>query len=108
MPILKFKAIKAQEICSISKQLVDELQILLQCPRDYFTLEISEVKFIRDGGFVDGNPVIKISWFDRGQEIQDKVAEIVTKYVNKIGYENVDIIFKVFQENKYYENGKHF
>ncbi|MBU3136191.1 DUF1904 domain-containing protein [Clostridium gasigenes] len=108
MPILKFKAIEAQKICSISKQLVDELQVLLECPRDYFTLEVAEEKFIRDGEFVDGNPVIKISWFDRGQEIQDKVAEKVTKYVNGIGYENVDIIFTVLEENKYYENGKHF
>jgi hypothetical protein len=64
--------------------------------------------FIKDGEVVEGNPVIEISWFDRGQEIQDKTAKIITKYIQLIGYTNVDIIFITLDENKYYENGVHF
>jgi hypothetical protein len=108
MPLLRFRAIEAQDICTISASLVDDLQALLQCPRDYFTLEAIQSIFIKDGGFTNGSPVIEIAWFDRGQEVQDKVAEIVTNYMKSVGYNNLDVIFTKLDENKYYENGKHF
>ncbi|QGU94664.1 DUF1904 family protein [Clostridium bovifaecis] len=108
MPALKFKAIEAKNICSISKALVDELQEIVQCPRDYFTLEVAQSTFISDGEFVEGYPVVEVSWFDRGQEVQDKVAKAVTKHIKAIGYANVDVIFVALKENEYYENGDHF
>jgi hypothetical protein len=108
MPLLRFRAIEAKDICAISTDLVDELQALLQCPRDYFTLESVQSLFIQDGGFVNGSPVIEIAWFDRGQEIQDKVAAIVTNYMHSAGYKSVDVIFTKLEEQCYYENGKHF
>lgn len=108
MPILTIKAIHEEKICSISKELVDELEEIIKCPREYFTIEAVKSIFFRDGNVVDGYPIVEISWFDRGQEIQDKVAMVVTKYVKAIGYENVDVIFHTLEETKYYENGKHF
>lgn len=108
MPILRLRAIEPKKICTISKGLVDELQDLIKCPRDSFTLEAVQSEFIKDGEFVDGYPLVEISWFDRGQEIQDKTAGIITKYVQSIGYDDVDVVFKALDKNKYYENGKHF
>ncbi|GIM27609.1 hypothetical protein CPJCM30710_02750 [Clostridium polyendosporum] len=108
MPILRLRAIEPKKICTISTELIDELQQLIKCPRESFTLEVVQSLFIKDGEFVDGNPLVEISWFDRGQEIQDKTALIVTKYVNSMGYKDVDVIFKALDKNKYYENGKHF
>ena len=108
MPMLKIKGIGVANICKISKELIDELQELLQCPRDYFSLSVEQAVYIRDGEIVDGDPVVEVSWFDRGQEVQDKAAEIVTKCINSFGYTSVDVIFMVFDENRYYENGEHF
>jgi hypothetical protein len=108
MPTLRFRAVEPKKICNISKILVDELQVLLDCPRDYFNIESVQSIFINDGEYVEGYPFVEIAWFDRGQEIQDKAAEIVTKHIHSIGYSNVDIIFTILQKEKYYENGKHF
>lgn len=108
MPILTMRAMESSKICSISKNLIDELEKLLKCPRDYFNIEVVNSTFIKDGEIVKGYPIVDISWFDRGQELQDMVAEIVTKYIHSCGYNDVDIIFHSLCENNYYENGKHF
>jgi hypothetical protein len=108
MPFLRIRAMEPKKICTISKGLVDELQQLLQCPRDYFQLEVTHSTFIRDGEIVDGNPIIEVSLFDRGQEVQDQAARIITKYIQSIGYNNVDVIFRALEKNRYYENGNHF
>ena len=108
MPMIRFKAIEAEKVCEISKDLIDELQELIQCPRDYFSLAVDRSLYIRDGEFVKGEPVVEVAWFDRGQDVQDKAAKIITKYVNSKGYKSVDVIFTTLNENKYYENGEHF
>ncbi|MDW5298885.1 MAG: DUF1904 family protein [Sedimentibacter sp.] len=108
MPALKLKSIDAKKALAISKDLIDELQELIQCPRDYFSMELVQSSFIFDGEFVEGPPAVDLFWFDRGQEVQDKTAKIITKYINSIGYESVDVIFHSLEESKYYENGKHF
>lgn len=108
MPMLKFKAIETESVCKISKKLIDELQDLIQCPRDYFSLAIDQSVYINDGEIVKGDPIVEVSWFDRGQEVQDKAAKIITKYVNLAECKNVDVIFFVLDESKYYENGEHF
>lgn len=108
MPILKLKSIEAQKACAVSKALINELQELLQCPRDYFTIEIIQSKFIADGEFVQGPAMVEVSWFDRGQEVQDTAAKIITKHINSAGYKNVDVIFHPLEKSRYYENGEHF
>lgn len=108
MPIMRFKAIEVTKVCKISKELIDELQELIQCPRDYFTIEVDQSVYIKDGYIVEGSPVVEVAWFDRGQQIQDKAAKIITKYINSAGYPNVDVIFFSLDESRYYENGEHF
>jgi len=108
MPILTLRAIKEHEAVSISRGLIDELEELLECPRDYFTLELRNSTFIKDGDICNGYPMVDVSWFARGQEIQDKVAKIITKYIKELGYETVEITFHVLEEKLYYENGVHF
>lgn len=108
MPALKLKAINEKKVLNISKELIDELQELIQCPRDYFSIEVIQSKYIMDGKFVGGPPMIDVLWFDRGQEVQDKAAKIITKHINSIGYKSVDVIFHSLDKNKYYENGEHF
>jgi hypothetical protein len=108
MPQLKVRGIELIRLCEISKLLVDELEELLKCPRNYFTIECINSTFVMDGEIAMDYPIIEIAWFDRGQEIQDNVAKIVTNHMHKVGYKSVDIIFTVLEEKKYYENGEHF
>jgi hypothetical protein len=108
MPALKLIAIDGKKALTISKELIDELQELMQCPRDYFSIEVAQSKYIMDGKFVGGPQMVEVYWFDRGQEIQDKAAKIITKHVHSIGYKSVDVIFHPLDKNKYYENGEHF
>jgi hypothetical protein len=108
MPMLRFKGIEVTKICKISKELIDELQELIQRPRDHFTIEVDQAVYIKDGEIVEGAPVVEVSWFDREQEIQDKAAKIITKHVNYIEYPNVDVIFFALDKSRYYENGQHF
>ncbi|WP_432401935.1 DUF1904 domain-containing protein [Wukongibacter sp. M2B1] len=108
MPQLKIRGIGTNKLKEISKELIDDLTEIVGCPRDYFTIECISTTSIFDGEIVDTYPFIEIAWFDRGQEIQDKVAKIITKYVNKIGVQDLDMTFTIFDKSRYYENGKHF
>ncbi len=108
MPILTMKALSSDEVIKISKELVDELEATIKCPREYFTLEITNSTFVVDGEISKGYPIVDISWFDRGQEIQDEVAKIVTKHIGSLGYDTIDVIFHSLEEKRYYENGEHF
>ncbi|WP_300382343.1 DUF1904 family protein [Clostridium sp.] len=105
MPMIKFKAIEAKDVCSISKNLIDELEELINRPRKHFSLSVDQSVYVKDGEVVKGEPVIEVLWVDRSQEIQDKAAKIITKYMNSVGYSNLDIIFSALDKSKYYKNG---
>lgn len=108
MPQLKFRGIKQEALCTISKLLVDQLENLLKCPRSYFTLEHIPSTFISEGKILEGYPFVEVAWFDGGQDTQDKTAEIITSILKNAGYPNCDISFTLFNKTAYYENGKHF
>ena len=108
MPQLKVIGVEVNDLCKISADMVQEMQELLQCPKNYFTLECINSTYIMDGEIVKAYPKVDIAWFDRGQEVQDTMAKIVTKYIHSVGYKDVDVIFSVLEEKKYYENGEHF
>lgn len=106
MPHIIIKGMKIGDVQKISKQMLDELEIIIQCPREYFTLEVAESTFIVDGERTHKDPFIQINWFDRGPQVQDKTAAAITEHICKAGYEHVEIFFIVLDRNKYYENGK--
>ena len=108
MPILKFNAIKANDVKLFSRDLVDELQRITGSPREYFTLEVISSVYIADGTEAEGPPIVEVGWFDRGQELQDMAAKAITRHVQSAGYQNVDVIFTIFRGDAYYENGQHF
>ena len=107
MPMLKFRGISAEEVKKESKFLVDRLAEVIECPKDYFTLEMIQSPYIFDGEFAPQPSIIEVSWFDRGQDIQDVVATILTEHFKK-DRECLDIFFNKLDTNDYYENGTHF
>ena len=72
------KRSKENQICEISEKMIDELVDAVKCPRDYFEIECIKSVAIRDGKIADVYPFVEVAWFDRGQEVQDTVAKIIT------------------------------
>lgn len=108
MPQLIIKGMEPDKIKRVSTPLIDELQEIIGCPRDYFTIEAVNSVFIMDGQLQQINPFVQVNWFDRGQEVQDRVAAAIYRHVLLAGYSQVETFFVVLEENRYYENQKHY
>lgn len=108
MPQITFKNIKRQSVIDMSKALTDELQSIINVPREHFALEHVDSMYIMDGKEAAEYPLIYVNLFDRGRETEDKVAKAITKHVQNAGYKNVDVIFTILERTRYYENGEHF
>ncbi|MCC0632686.1 MULTISPECIES: DUF1904 domain-containing protein [unclassified Clostridioides] len=109
MPQIKIRGIHENDICKISEKMIDDLVEAVKCPRDYFEIECIKSVAIRDGKIVEVYPFVEIAWFDRGQEVQDIVARIITDSIrNNLDVESMDLAFTLFEKEKYYENGEHF
>lgn len=108
MPQLIFKGVEQARVQAISKALVDELQQLVDCPRDYFTLEVPQTAHVFDGEYVAVSPLIQVNWFDRGQAVQDRVAQAITRHLQQAGCSQVDVFFVPLAAAQYYENGVHY
>jgi len=106
MPHIIIKGMSIVAVQQMSKQMIDELEVIIQCPREFFTLEVADSTFIVDGERTHKDPFVQINWFDRGPEVQDKTAIAITEHICRAGYGNVEIFFIVLERNKYYENGK--
>jgi hypothetical protein len=108
MPQIKIRGIDFNDVCKISQQMVNQLEKIVGCSRNDFTIECLQSTYVMNGKIVKGYPFIEVAWFDRGQNVQDRVAQSITKLVQQVGYPDVDVIFTVLDKNKYYENGEHF
>ena len=93
MPHIIIKGMSIADVQKISKKMIDELEIIIDCPREYFTLEVAESTFIVDGEMVSKDPFVQINWFDRGQEVQDKTVAAITEHICNAGYANVEMFF---------------
>ena len=108
MPHLFIRGITVEQVKTISTPLVQELADLCACGTDNFTLEVVHSTFVFDGKEVPGYPFIEVKWFERGQEIRDAFATMVTKQVQSLGIPEVEVAFSTFKESDYYFNGKSF
>ncbi|MGL4521711.1 MAG: DUF1904 family protein [Bacilli bacterium] len=107
MPMLKFTGIPQSEVLEKSKALLDDLERIIECPRDYFTLEVSNHTFVFDGEIVAPPTQIDVLWFDRGQTVQNAAAQAITQRFQN-NRECLDVVFHNLEASSYYENGKHF
>lgn len=108
MPQLIFKGITVDQVKKITTPLVQELAVLCNSEIDNFTFEIIHSTFVFEQEEVAGFPFVEVKWFERGQEIQDEFAKIITKHIHLLGIDEVEIAFTVFLESAYYLNGKNF
>jgi len=108
MPQLLIKGIASDKICKISKPLVEELANLCECGTDNFIIECLHSTAIFDGKVVDSFPFIEVKWFERGIEIRDQFAEIISKFILTLNIPEFEIAFIPYKEDSYYLNGKRF
>lgn len=110
MPHFRFRAVEPQTVQALSKPLTDELQPLIDSPREDFTFEYIYTTFFSEGEVSTAYPFVEVLWFDRGQQVQDKVAEAITQQVRGIVGEDIDVavIFTVLSPKAYYDNGEHY
>lgn len=108
MPQIIIKGMELDKVKAISTPLVNELQEIIGCPRDYFTIEVSSSAFIMDGKQTQISPLAQVNWFDRGQKVQDEAAAAICRHIISSGYSHAEIFFTVLEKNKYYENETHY
>ncbi|MEJ2762883.1 DUF1904 domain-containing protein [Photobacterium sp. MCCC 1A19761] len=111
MPHLRFRAVEFDNVKAMSTALVDELQPLMACPREDFTVEHVSTTFIFDGEVSDAYPFVEVLWFDRGQAVQDQVAAVITRQVrDELEDADLDVavIFTSLSPAAYYDNGTHY
>lgn len=108
MPQIIIKGMDVDKVKAISTSLVDELQRIMDCPRDYFQLEVSTSVFIMDGKQVEITPLVQVKWFDRGQRVQDQAAAAICRHGREAGYDQVETFFIPLEKERYYDNENHY
>mgnify|MGYP001320387092 CR=1 FL=1 len=111
MPHLRISGMERQHIMHMSTALIDALAILVECPRDHFTIELLATEFIFDDQMdANGYPMVEVLWFTRGKVIQDEVATQITSAIRSQLGDDIDIgvRFTQLSQRDYYENGRHF
>jgi phenylpyruvate tautomerase PptA (4-oxalocrotonate tautomerase family) len=102
--------VEPQIVEILSKSLIDELQPYMSCPREDFTFEAIDTRFFHEGSASEAYPFVEVLWFDRGQEKQDAIAQVITLQVREALGEDLDVavIFNALTPSAYYDNGEHY
>ena len=104
MPHLRFRGCKLKEVQHINDELVKVLSELLDTPKEYFTVEHIDSIYTS----IEEYPVSTVHWFDRGREMKQKVANIITDFMYELGYKDVCVYFEDLIKENYFENKEHF
>lgn len=108
MPQLMFRGIPAEGVRAISKPLVEEMAAICSCGTDNFTLECLHVTAIFDGEYVEPHPFIDVWWFERGQEVRDRMAAAIDRHVRSLGIAELELSFRVGRVEDFYYNGRRY
>lgn len=109
MPHIRIRAIPEVTVEKLSAELPRELALLMQTSIDNFTVEKVATHFYKDGAKTEGDPMIEILWFDRGQEVKNQCAKKTTEIVRKhLNAEYIAVVFTALPKESYFENGEHF
>ena len=108
MPHIRCRGMQRDIVVAISETLVEQLAELTKTPAAHFTIEYIPAEFIatRFGG--QAYPFIELFWFDRGQEMQDAAAQLITSIVKSKLEMDVAVVVQPLQRTNYYDNGQHY
>jgi len=110
MPHLKIRGIEKQLIVDKSKEMIDSLSEIIECPRDWLTIEHIDTEYIFDGKISKaGYTFVEVYWFERGKEVKRTVAEYLTKIIKEVNNgKDCCIIFFPLNGEDYCDNGEFF
>lgn len=116
MPNMKCSGFEVDQVRELSGEVSETLAKVIECPIDWITFAVtsSDKELFCNGQQLQNEVFVDVEWFDRGTEIKDKVASIITQGVRTIGkkgnlvFENITVVFTDLKKTDYYENGKHF
>ena len=103
MPQITVKGLTDKQMRAISTPLIPKLAEAIGCPEDWLILELAHSSFYAGGEQVPGFPIVEVSWFDRPDEVRERVAEILRDTVMGKGYPLVQVIFTTLVEERFYE-----
>ena len=110
MPHIRCRGMQREMVVAISEPLVEQLTELTKAPAAHFTVEYIPAEFIatRFGG--QAYPFIELFWFDRGQDMQDAAAQLITSIVKAASGSNdeVAVVVHPLVRTNYYDNGQHY
>lgn len=117
MPNIKICHLESKIVKRLSLNHTQALANIIDCPLDWLTFCAHTVE--NNTLFCDGKPVhdtvfAYVEWFDRGNEIKQKIATYLTEAIlalndtekNKIAY--VNVIFVDLKKSNFFENGTSF
>lgn len=108
MPTLTFKNCGRSAVQNLSKVLPSELSRAVGCPEDWFVFCAVESQNFYMGEPTVAPAVAEVVWFDRGDDVRDAVAEIITRALEAElgGGKELETAVVFFDcDNRYYENG---
>lgn len=110
MPHFRLRAVEPQVVQNLSKTLIDDLEAIMKSPREDFTFEYIYATFFHEGEVNQAYPFVEVLWFDRGQESQDFIANVITQRVRELISPDIDVavIFTALNPNQYYDNAQHY
>ncbi|MCU4675385.1 DUF1904 domain-containing protein [Catenovulum sp. 2E275] len=109
MPHLRFFAVEENVVEVLSESLAEELAQIIDCPVDYFTMQVMQSQFYRSGKKTAGEAYVEVHWFARSQVLQNQFAEHLNKRLKAYYPEqDITVTFTQLAGDNYYENGEHF
>ncbi len=103
MPFFRFHFVDPGKLAEVSRRITDQVQEVLECPREHIVLEIIHSDIVCDGTITCGEwPFVEVSYFERPRKLQDRVAEIVKICLQQVGYKNADVYFLYLNRQNYY------
>ena len=98
MPQIIFKGVEKKDVNKVSEILPKFLSEVTNTPIDYFIIERPETVY-----YFGGYPLIEVIQFDRGKDIEKKIAKIISDEVKKCGYKECEVYFTHIEKENYYE-----
>jgi len=106
MPYVNFHNLTQKQIMDVSKDILEDIARIVDCPTDWFCFNGIAGFSIIDNELRDDVCYVKVEWFKRDEETIEKVTNLIDESLRKIGIKETVITFSDLDKKKYFEEGK--
>lgn len=103
MPQIVFKSLNPDQVRTLSSGLLEQLADISQTPHDYFRFELNQSRYFFKGQEVESYPLVEVIQFDRGKEVEGKMARTIQAAILALGYQECEVYFTHVTADNYYE-----